>query len=289
MELAAEREAVNALRERYTELSVRRACELVGMNRGSYRYQHKRNQANEELTGKLKDLAMERPRFGYRRLAILLRRESDEAVNIKRVHRLYRAAGLRLRPIKRKKLRREAVPLVRLTKANQEWAMDFVHDAATNGQNLRFFTLVDQYTRECLQLAVDTSMPSQRVIRELTEVIAKRGKPQRIRMDNGSEFTSRTFLAWCIGQKIEMVHIRPGKPIENGHCESFNGRLREEFLNVHEFRHLWQARQLAEDWMTDYNNQRPHSSLDYRTPREFAALLTSPLISATGQACPAAT
>jgi len=289
MELTAEREEVKALRERFTEMSERRACELIGIRRSSYRYQSRKRASDEELSGKLKELAKERPRFGYRRLAVLMQRESDQPINIKRVRRLYTAAGLKLRPVRRKKLRREAIPLIRLSKANQEWAMDFVHDAAGNGQQLRFFTLVDQYTRECLALAVDTSMPSQRVIRELSAVIERRGKPQRIRMGNGSEFTSRSFMAWCIEQKIEMVHIRPGKPIKNGHCESFNGRLREEFLNVNQFVNLWEARRMAQAWMLDYNEQRPHSSLDYRTPKEFAAVLAASLMSATGQACPAAT
>jgi len=137
---------------------------------------------------------------------------------------------------------------------------------------------------------VNTSMPSLRVIRELKAVIEQRGKPQRIRMDNGSEFTSRCFLAWGIEEKIEMVYIRPGKPIENGHCESFNGRLREEFLNTHQFANLWEARNLAGAWRTDYNQLRPHSSLDYRTPHEFAAvLLAGSAAPAAGQACPAAT
>jgi len=270
-------------------MSERRACELIGIRRSSYRYQSRKRASDEELSGKLKELAKERLRFGYRRLAVLMQRESDQPINIKRVRRLYTAAGLKLRPVRRKKLRREAIPLIRLSKANQEWAMDFVHDAAGNGQQLRFFTLVDQYTRECLALAVDTSMPSQRVIRELSAVIERRGKPQRIRMGNGSEFTSRSFMAWCIEQKIEMVHIRPGKPIKNGHCESFNGRLREEFLNVNQFVNLWEARRMAQAWMLDYNEQRPHSSLDYRTPKEFAAVLAASLMSATGQACPAAT
>lgn len=290
MELTAEREAVSALRERFTKLSERRACELVGMHRSSYRYVRRRDARNEALGGKLKELAMERPRFGYRRLAVLLKRDTSEPLNLKRVHRLYREAGLKLRPIRRKKLKREAIPQVRLSQANQEWAMDFVHDGAGNGQQLRFFTLVDQFTRECLALSVDTSMPSQRVIRELSAVIEQRGKPQRIRMDNGSEFTSRCFLAWGIEQKIEMVYIRPGKPIENGHCESFNGRLREEFLNTHQFAHLWEARELARAWRADYNEQRPHSSLDYRTPNEFAGVLQrSQVISTAGHACPAAT
>ncbi len=147
--------------------------------------------------------------------------------------------------------------------------MDFVQDAAAIGQALRFFAVVDQYSRACVRLAVDTSIPVARVIRELESAISEYGKPSRIRMDNGSEFTSRRFLAWCAEQKIEMVHIRPGKPVENAHSESFNGRLREEFLNVTQFQHLWDAQAKTQSWFQHYNCERPHSSLDYRTPQEF--------------------
>jgi putative transposase len=232
----------------------------------------KRDAKNERLTARLKELALDQPRYGYRRLAVLLKRENPEKLNVKRIRRLYCGAGLALRKMKRKRIKREAVPLFRLKKRNEEWSMDFVHDGASNGQALRFFAVVDQYTRECVKLAVDTSIPSARVIRELEEAIAERGKPQRIRMDNGSEFTSRKFLAWCIENKIEMVHIRPGKPVENAHSESFNGRMREEFLNTTQFPHLIEARKCAQVWLRHYNEQRPHSSLEYRTPSEFAAL-----------------
>lgn len=259
------------MRERFPKVSQRRACALVGVWRSSCRYQAQRKESNERLTAKLKECALERPRYGYRRLAILVRKGQEEPINLKRVHRLYRLAGLALRKLKRKRLRRAAVPLLRLSAPNQEWAMDFVHDSALNGQQLRFFAVIDQFTRECVKLAVDTSMPSARVIRELEEAIAERGRPQRLRMDNGSEFTSRKFLSWCTERQIEMVHIRPGKPLENAHSESFNGRFREEFLNVHEFRHLPQARGQSGGWFRHYNEERPHSSLQYRTPSEFAA------------------
>lgn len=243
----------------------------MGLDRGSFRYQGERRAKDEELTATLKTLALEQPRYGYRRLAVLVKRGSVEAINEKRIRRLYRLAGLALRKLKRKRIQRAAVPLLRLTGCNQEWAMDFVSDSAANGQVLRFFGVVDQYSRVCVRLAVDTSIPSARVIRELEAAIAEYGKPQRIRMDNGSEFASREFQAWCIAQKIEAVYIRPGKPVENAYCESFNGRLREEFLNTTQFRHLLDARSRAETWHKHYNEDRPHSSLDYRTPSEFAA------------------
>lgn len=276
MELAAEREAVSALRERFAELSERRACELVGLSRSSYRYQATKAQNDEQLSVQLKALALEQPRYGYRRLGVLVKRRASAPINDKRIHRLYRKAGLALRKLKRKRVRRSPVPLLRLSRPNQEWAMDFVHDSAANGQTLRFFAVVDQFTRQCVRLIVDTSIPSVRVIRELEAAITEHGKPERIRMDNGSEFTSRNFLAWCSEQKIEMVHIRPGKPVENAHCESFNGRLREEFLNLTAFPHLWGARAKAQEWIKHYNEERPHSSLGYRTPQDFAASCGAP-------------
>lgn len=251
-------------------MSERKACELVGIGRSSQRYRHKNNEANEGLTARLRQLAAEHPRYGYRRMEVLVNREQATPVNHKRIYRLYRKEGLALRKLKRKRIRREAVPQRLLTKPQQEWAMDFVQDRAENGQTLRLFGVVDQYTRECVRLMVDTSMPSQRVIRELDEAIAEHGKPERIRMDNGSEFTSRAFLSWAAGKKIELVHIRPGKPVENAYSESFNGRLREEFLNMRLFRHLWDAQEQVGQWKKHYNEERPHSSLGYRTPREFA-------------------
>lgn len=249
----------------------------MGIRRGTYRHRSKRKEQDEPLKQRLKTLAAEQPRYGYRRLAVLVRRESTAPVNEKRVHRLYREAGLALRRMKRKRIQRSPVPLVRLSEPNQEWAMDFVQDWAANGQMLRILAVVDQYTRQCVRLVVDTSIPSARVIRELEAAMAEHGKPSRLRMDNGSEFTSRSFLAWCVEEKIEMVHIRPGKPTENAHSESFNGRLREEFLNVTRFQHLWDARAKAAEWLQHYNEQRPHSSLGYRTPNEFAAVACSAL------------
>lgn len=139
--------------------------------------------------------------------------------------------------------------MVLLTKPNQEWAMGFVHDAAGTRQTLRFFAVVDRFSRTCIRLVVDTAIPAARVIRELTAALAAHGKPERIRMDNGSEFTSRSFLAWCVEQKIETVHIRPGKPVENAPSESCNGRLREEVSNVTHFQHLWDAQQMTARWL----------------------------------------
>ena len=189
----------------------------------------------------LVELAREKPRFGYRRLHVLLRR-SGEHVNHKRVHRVYREAGLVIRRKKRKHCVREGKPLVMRTAANQEWALDFVHDAVECGRTIRVLSVVDAYTRECLALEVDTSFASRRVTRVLDAIVAERGQPQAIRCDNGPELTSRHFLAWCVERQIELVHIQPGKPTQNARVESFHGRLREECLNLSWFQNLFDAR-----------------------------------------------
>ncbi len=190
-------------------------------------------------------------------------------MNHKRVHRIYRAAGLALRRKRRKHCVRVGRPLVQRTAANQEWALDFVHDAVACGRTIRV-RVVDAYTRECLALEVDTGFPSRRVTRVLEAIIARRGAPQVIRCDNGPELTSRHFLAWAIERGIELVHIQPGKPVQNGRLESFNGKLREECLNVSWFENLFDARRKIAAWRIEYNDERPHSSLGYRTPSAFA-------------------
>jgi putative transposase len=225
---------------------------------------------NAELRGKLVELAREKPRYGYRRLHVLLLR-TGERVNHKRVYRVYREAGLCLRRKKRKHCVRMRAPLRQHTAANQEWALDFVHDAVAAGRTIRVLSVVDAYTRQCLALEVDTSFASRRVTRVLDEVVVRCGRPQSIRCDNGPELTSRHFLAWCLEQKIELVHIQPGKPTQNGRVESFNGKLREECLRVSWFENLFDARRKIGAWQREYNEQRPHSSLGYQTPAEFAA------------------
>ena len=161
------------------------------------------------------------------------------------------------------------------TAANQEWALDFVHDAVDCGRAIRVLSVVDAYTRECLALEVDTSFASRRVTRVLDAIVAERGQPLAIRCDNGPELTSRHFLSWCEERKIQLIHIQPGKPMQNGHVESFNGRLRDECLNANWFRNLFDARAKIAAWRDEYNGERPHSSLGYRTPNEFAEVLKS--------------
>jgi putative transposase len=231
---------------------------------------YRTTRCDEELRTRLVELAREKPRFGYRRLHVLLLR-AGEAVNHKRVHRVYREAGLSLRRKKRKHCVRAGKPLLVRTSANQEWALDFVHDAVECGRAIRVLSVVDAYTRECLALEVDTSFASRRVTRVLEAIMAERGQPGSIRCDNGPEFTSRHFLAWGMERKIEVVHIQPGKPTQNAQVESFHGRLREECLNVSWFQNLFDAKRKIAGWRTEYNEERPHSSLGYLTPKEYAA------------------
>src|SRR5579864_7985738 len=247
--------------------SERRACGLVMRAVSTYRYETSRS--DEPLRTRLVQLAREKPRFGYRRLHVLLRR-CGERINHKRLHRIYCEAGLMIRRRKRKHCARVGQPLQVRSAANQEWALDFAHDAVACGRAIRVLSVVDAYTRECLALEVDTSCASRRVTRVLEGIVAERGVPQAIRCDNGPELTSRHFLAWCIDRKIELVHIQPGRPMQNGRVESFNGRMREECLNVSWFGNLFQARERIAVWRREYNQERPHSSLGYRTPEEFA-------------------
>jgi putative transposase len=175
-------------------------------------------------------LAREKPRFGYRRLQVLLERKADN-VNHKRVFRVYREAGLSVKRKRRKRLARVGRTLTPVTRANEEWALDFLSDGTAIGRHVRVLAIVDAYTRECLALEVDTGFPSRQVTRVLERIIAERGLPERIRCDNWPELTSRRFLAWCVEHRIDLLHIQPGRPMQNGKVESFNGRLRDEFLN----------------------------------------------------------
>ena len=270
--------AVGQMREEYA-FSRQRACGLLMVAVSSYRYQSRRS--DEPLRNQLVELARCKPRFGYRRPHVLLRR-AGEAVNHKRVHRVYREAGLGLRRKKRKHCVRVGQPLRTWTAANQEWALDFVHDAMGCGRAIRVLSVVDGYTRECLALEVDTSFASRRVTRVLEAIIAERGTPQVIRCDNGPELTSRHFLSWCIERKIELVHIQPGRPMQNGRVESFHGKLRDECLRVSWFRNLFEARRKIAAWRVEYNQERPHSSLGYRTPAAFAAAVRSEQSGQTG-------
>jgi putative transposase len=251
--------------------SERQACKLLEVDRSSYRYEPAPDR-NAQLREELVTMARQKPRFGYRRLQALLERRGWR-VNHKRLYRLYRKENLAVRRLKRKRLIRPAVPIAQLSRRNQEWAIDFVADGLATGRAVRAFTMVDSYTRECLAIEVDSCLSSQRVTRVLEWVIDQRGAPETLRCDNGPEFTSGHFLSWCEEHKVPVIHIAPGKPMQNGHVESFNGRFRDECLNANWFATLQDAKEKIERWREEYNGERPHSSLGYRTPMEFAARL----------------
>jgi putative transposase len=209
--------------------SEREACKLLLIDRTTYRYQP-RPDHNAELREKLVALARQKPRYGSRRLAALLERDGVKA-SAQRVYRVYSFERLAVRRSKRKRLVRPAVESATLTRVNQELAIDFVADGLGTGRGIRMLTVVDSFTRECPAIEVDTSLCGRRVTRALDRVIEDRGKPEVIRCDNGPEFTSRHFLVWCEERGITVTHIQPGKPMQNGHIESFNGRFRDECLN----------------------------------------------------------
>jgi putative transposase len=265
---AGRREVVGWLGEHY-ELSERHACGLVGVGRSTCRYVSRRPRATA-LQARLLHWAAERPRFGYRRLYILLRREGW-AVNHKRVYRLYRTAGLAVRRRKRKRVaasqrQRLSLPV----RANERWSMDFMLDTLADGRTFRVLNVVDDFTRECLVIDVGRSIPGVRVVRVLERLRAQRGLPTAIVIDNGPEFAGRVLDTWAYEAGVRLQFIRPGKPVENAFVESFNGKFRDECLNEHWFLNLAHAIATIEAWRVDYNTVRPHSSLGNRTPDQFA-------------------
>ncbi len=214
-------------------------------------------------------------RFGYRRLHIMLRREGI-CINHKKTYRLYKEAGLTLpKRSKKKKYEKRGMPERIITEANVRWSMDFVSDRTRYGSNLRILTVIDEVTRECLALEVDKSLTGKRVTAVLNRIAVFRGLPKEILTDNGSEFTSNIMNAWAYDCHVEHIFIDPGKPMQNGYIESFNGKLRMECLNQHWFRNLSEAKNIIEDWRREYNQVRPHSSLDNLTPQEYAMKLSS--------------
>lgn len=254
------------------QISERRACRLAGISRSSRRYQPA-TKRDESLRERIRELARERQRFGHLRLTVLLRREGWVA-NHKKVYRICREEQLLVPRRRRRRLRRVGhAEQPALERPNQSWAMDFMQDGLADGRTLRILTVIDRYTREALALEVDTSIPGLRVRRVLDRVAAQRGCPEEIHVDNGPEFLGRSVNAWCEEQHVLLWHIQPGKPAQNGHIESFNGRLRDECLNASWFINLQDARRKIASWHRDYNERRPHSALGYRTPFEFAGSL----------------
>jgi putative transposase len=266
---ARKRELVDDLRVKYGA-SVRQACRAMMISRSLYFY---RSVAADQtpLRTRIKEIAATRVRYGYKRIYVVLRREGW-TINHKRVYRLYKHEGLSLferRPRRHRSAAHRASPRETRT-INECWSMDFVTDQLYDGRKLRALTLVDVYTRECLAIWVDQGIRGDDVVRTLAAVVASRGKPQRIQVDNGPEFVSKALDHWAYEQRVELAFSRPGKPTDNAHIEAFNGRLRQECLNQHWFLSLADARNKIEVWRIAYNETRPHGSLGWATPAEFA-------------------
>jgi len=267
------RSVVHYLGEQWA-MSERHACGLAQVCRATVRYVAHRRE-DETVRQRLRELAALRKRFGYRRLHTLLRREGM-LVNHKRVHRLYREEGLSLRRRKRKRLTSEGRgPGELASRVNQVWSLDFVSDCTARSRRLKLLTIVDTYTREALAIEVDTSISGERVARVLDQVIAGRGaQPGEIVMDNGPEMTSRALDQWAYERGIRLRFIAPGKPVQNAFIESFNGRLRDECLNLNWFWSVSDARQIVEAWRLDYNRVRPHSALGGLSPETYRLGIT---------------
>jgi putative transposase len=267
----AKREAVNVLMSEH-RFGVMRACGLASISRSLYRYVRRR--ADGELQQRIEAIAADKRRYGYRRVYVRLRRDGWP-VNRKRVYRIYRELGLAVRRRKRKRIGVvERRPLPKPSAANQSWSMDFVSDGLADGRRLRCLTIVDDCTRECLAIEVDTSLTGTRVKGVLQRLADTRGLPRSITVDHGPEFEGQVLDAWAYATNVQLAFIRPGKPNENAYIESFNGKFRDECLNEHWFITMVHARSVIEAWRIEYNTERTHSSLDNLTPEEFAMKLS---------------
>jgi putative transposase len=256
-------------------VSERWACRVTGQHRSTERYEPKRADDDAALRARLREISRDRPRWGYRRAHALVREEGWE-VNRKRVQRLWREEGLRVprRRRKRRRLGESTVPAERLAaeRANHVWTLDFQCDQTADGQMLRLLNIVDEFTREALAMRVERSIDADRTVETLELIVAGRGiAPEHLRMDNGTELTAHALRDWCRFSKTGTVYIEPGSPWQNPYIESFNGKVRDELLDVEEFACLAEARVVIEDWRQDYNGHRPHSSLGMRAPAVFAA------------------
>lgn len=251
--------------------SERRACELIKLNRTVFNYISQRYEQTP-LRARIKEIAMARVRYGYRRIHIILLREGWR-VNPKRVHRLYCLEGLNLRYRRPRRHKSSTGRIQRMPaeRVNQCWSMDFVADNLFNGSRIRFLTVVDVFSRECLAIEVGQGLKGDDVVQTVNVITQQRGSPEQIFVDNGSEFISKTLDKWAYEKSVTLAFSRPGKPTDNAFIESFNGSFRDECLNTHWFLSLDDARNKVENWRKDYNTWRPHSALNYQTPAAFAA------------------
>lgn len=256
-------------------ISGRRACRLLEISRKCLVYESVKIERDEAVKRRLGELAVQWKRFGYRRLHVLLNREGEE-INHKRVYRLYREAGLSIRKRKKKcPSYKRGRPEMAYQEANVRWSMDFVSDTTSRGQKFKVLAIIDEVTRECLAVEVDTSITGGRVVSVANMLKLFRGCPRETLTDNGPEFTSLALNKWAYENGVSQLFIDPGKPMQNGYMESFIGKLRDECLNEHWFRNLPEARSVIEDWRIEYNRIRPHSSLGYQTPEEYAMNLST--------------
>ena len=260
-------------------VSERRACRALGQPRSSQRYVGAERGPEEELLLRIRALARENPRFGYRRIRALLVREGW-SVNRKRVHRLWRREGLKVPQVQRKRRRlggsENGCARRRAEGPDHVWSYDFIHDQTADGRGLKMLPVVDEFTRECLTIEVERGLPAEDVVSTLEYLFEVRGEPEFIRSDNGPEFIAEAVKSWLARRGSKTLYIAPGSPWENAYRETFNSRLRDELLDREVFETLTEAKVLLEDHRLDSNHRRPHSALGYRTPAEFAAAQIKP-------------
>jgi len=267
----AKRQCVNYLVAE-KEYSQRRASQLVGISRSSARYKPSQKEGEAELIKAVRDLADRHKTYGYRRISVLLRREGSKRINQKRVHRIWKAEGLQL--TRRKPRKRRYGPkgevIHKAEYRNHVWSYDFLEDRTEQGDKLRILTVMDEFTRECLAILVDRSIPSTQVINLLEWLFLVQETPEHIRSDNGPELVAQAVQDWLAQRQCNTIYITPGSPWENPYIESFIGKLREECLNRYLFVNVQETQEILENWRYDYNYYRPHSSLGYLTPVEFS-------------------
>lgn len=278
---ARRREAVRRVRRERPEVSERRACQVLEQPRGTQRYEPRRPGGDRPVVQRMRELARQRPRFGYRRIAALLRNEGGFGeINVKRVHRLWQAEGLKVprKQVKKRRLGNAEGGVVRHRAEHKDhvWCYDFLKDQTEDGRGLKFLPIEDEYTRECLALEVERSIRACDVVEVLRHLFELRGAPRFIRSDNGPEFIAQAIRRFLADAEVGTLYIEPGAPWQNGHAESFGSRLRDELLDRELFTSKLEAKVVCEDHRLDYNHHRPHSALGYRTPAEFAASLAGP-------------